>query len=170
MHDNLHLLYEYRPQLWMYSCSWLAPWSEVVLENVAMSQLFKKFPAFDVTWRFITVFTRARHLSISWARWIKPVPFQPIYLINFNIILLSISRSSKWSLFVPHPCHHLILFLMFTTRDNICWATEINSCSRATKILGYLVWNPLFVLLQWSFFGLCRSSKFGCDIANQKID
>jgi len=88
--------------------------------------------------------------------------------IIFNIIVLSMSGSSKWSLFFPLPCHHLII-LYVTTQDNICWGTEINSCSRATKILGYLVWNPLFVLLKWYFFGLCPSSELRCDIANQKM-
>ena len=42
------------------------PLSRVLLENLIGSQLVKKFPA-----RFITAFTRARHLSLSEARLIQ---------------------------------------------------------------------------------------------------
>jgi prolipoprotein diacylglyceryltransferase len=45
----------------------LTPWSRV-LETLTCSQLVKKFPVFYGTRRFITTFTRARHLSLSWAR------------------------------------------------------------------------------------------------------
>jgi hypothetical protein len=38
------------------------------------SQLVKKFPEFYETWRFITTFTRAHHLSLSSARSIQPMP------------------------------------------------------------------------------------------------
>ena len=38
-----------------------------VLEKLTGMQLVKKFPAFHGTRRFITAFTSARHLSLSWA-------------------------------------------------------------------------------------------------------
>jgi len=41
-------------------------------------QLAKKFLTLYETWRFITAFTSAWHLSESWARSIKPMP--PILL------------------------------------------------------------------------------------------
>jgi hypothetical protein len=43
----------------------LTPWSRVLLQKLTGSQLIKKFPAFHGTRRFITVFTSARHLSLS---------------------------------------------------------------------------------------------------------
>ena len=43
----------------------LTPLSRVLLENLTVSQLVKKFPAFYGTRRFITAFTSARHLSLS---------------------------------------------------------------------------------------------------------
>jgi hypothetical protein len=43
------------------------------------SQLVQKFPACYGTWRFITVFTTARHYLLSWARLIQSTP----YLSNF---------------------------------------------------------------------------------------
>jgi hypothetical protein len=43
----------------------LTAWSRGLLEKLTVSQLVKKFPAFYGTRRFITAFTRARHLSLS---------------------------------------------------------------------------------------------------------
>jgi len=43
----------------------LTPRSRVFLEQLTGSQLVKKFPAFYGTRRFNTVFTSARHLSLS---------------------------------------------------------------------------------------------------------
>ena len=39
----------------------LTPWRRVLLEKLTGSQLFKKFPTFYGTRRFITTFTSARH-------------------------------------------------------------------------------------------------------------
>jgi len=43
----------------------LNPWFRVSLEKLTSLQLVKKFPAFYGTRRFITTFTRARHLFLS---------------------------------------------------------------------------------------------------------
>ena len=43
----------------------LTPWSRVLLEKLTGLQLVKKFPAFYGNRRFITVFTSARHMSLS---------------------------------------------------------------------------------------------------------
>jgi hypothetical protein len=66
----------------------LTPWSRVLPEKLKRPELLKKFPAFYGTRRFITAFTRARHLSLSWARPIQSRP-PPSNLskIHFNIIL-----------------------------------------------------------------------------------
>jgi hypothetical protein len=57
-------------------------WSWALLEELPILQLLKNFPAFYGTRRFITVFTRALHWSLSWARSI------PSYLskIHFNVV------------------------------------------------------------------------------------
>jgi hypothetical protein len=41
------------------------PWRKVLLEKLTVSQLVKTFPAFYGSREFITVFTTARHLSLS---------------------------------------------------------------------------------------------------------
>jgi hypothetical protein len=43
----------------------LTPWSRVLPEKLKRPELLKKFPAFYGTRRFITAFSRARHLSLS---------------------------------------------------------------------------------------------------------
>ena len=52
----------------------LTPWSRVLLEKLSGYQLVNKFPAFYGNWRFITAFTSAHHLSISWASSIQSMP------------------------------------------------------------------------------------------------
>ena len=47
--------------------SLLTPRSRVLLEKLTCLELVKKFPAFYGTRRFITAFTSAYHLSLSWA-------------------------------------------------------------------------------------------------------
>jgi hypothetical protein len=75
----------------------LTPWSRVLPEKLKGPELLKKFPAFYGTRRFITAFTRARHLSLSWARLIQSTPpIQPLAGL-FNIILPTTPGSSKWS-------------------------------------------------------------------------
>ena len=52
----------------------LTPKSRVLLEKLTGSQPVKKFPAFYGTRRFITAFTSAGHLSLSWASSIQSIP------------------------------------------------------------------------------------------------
>ena len=52
----------------------LTPSCRVLLEQLTGLQLFKKFPAFHGTRRFITAPTSVHHLSLSWAH-----PIQSIY-------------------------------------------------------------------------------------------
>ena len=51
----------------------LTPWSRI-LEKPTGFQLVNKFPTFDGTRRFITSFTSACHLSLSWATLIQSIP------------------------------------------------------------------------------------------------
>ena len=55
----------------------LTPWTRVLLENLTGSQLVKKFSAFYWTWRFITTFTSAIHLSLSGASSIQSMTPHP---------------------------------------------------------------------------------------------
>jgi len=58
----------------------LSPWSRVFLERLVTPQIVKKFTTFYGTRRFITLFTRACHWSLSWARCIQSTTSHPISL------------------------------------------------------------------------------------------
>ena len=51
--------------------------SRILLEKITGFQLVKKLHVFYATRRFITAFTRARHLSLSWANSIQSIPPHP---------------------------------------------------------------------------------------------
>ena len=90
----------------------LTPRSRVLPEKLTAAPLVRKFPTFYGSRRFITVFTRARHLSLSLARSIQSMPLSPFSKIHLNIILPSTPGSFKWSpsLRFPHwdpICMHL---------------------------------------------------------------
>jgi len=81
----------------------LTPCSTVLLENLTGLQLAKKFPAFYGTKRFITAFTSARHLALSWARSIQSMPPKHFLNTHLTIILPSAPGSYKWSLSLRFP-------------------------------------------------------------------
>jgi hypothetical protein len=57
-----------------HSLSW------AILEKPPIVQLLKNFPAFYGTRKFISVFTRALHWSLAWARLIQPSPCHSTHL------------------------------------------------------------------------------------------
>jgi hypothetical protein len=74
------------PTYLLYLLYLLTPQSRVVLEKLTGSQLVKKFPAFYGTRKFITAFTSARQLSLSWASSIQSIPQHNLLKIHFNNI------------------------------------------------------------------------------------
>jgi hypothetical protein len=60
---------------------YLFPWSRVLREKLTVAQPLKKFPVFYGPRRFMTLFTTARHWSLSSARRIQPPPSHFVSLI-----------------------------------------------------------------------------------------
>ena len=124
--------------MFCYACL-LAAWS-IVLEKLAVSQLVI-FPAFYRTRRFITAFTSAHHLCLSWASSIQSVsPHPNSWRSILNIIVPSTPGSSEWSpsltfshqnpvytfprshtCYMPHPSHSS----QFNHPNNIGWGVQI---------------------------------------------
>ena len=67
---------------YLLSCSM----EQILLEKLIGSQPVKKLPAFYGTRSFITSFTSARHLSVSWATSIHSMPLHPIFLRSILIL------------------------------------------------------------------------------------
>ena len=68
------------------------PWSGVLLEKLSGWQLVNKFPALYGTRRFITAFTSARYLFVSWAKSIQSIPphgtsWRSILVLSFHLRL-----------------------------------------------------------------------------------
>ena len=120
----------------------LTPWSRILLEKLTGSQLIKKFCAFYGTWRFITIFTRAWHLSLFWARLIQSMPCQSHFLkTHFNSTLPSATQFSKCflSLRFPHQnpvcpsplpsirstCSANLILYRYDKPNNISWGVQI---------------------------------------------
>ena len=89
----------------------LTPWSRVLLKKLTSSQLVKKFPTFNGTQRFITVFTKAHHLSLSWAGSFQSMPPHPTswwcILILSPDLCLGLTSGLFPSGFPTKPCLHL---------------------------------------------------------------
>jgi hypothetical protein len=66
----------------------LTPWSWALLERSLVVRTLDSFPAFYGTRRFSTEFTRALHLSLSWARPIQSTSPHPTS--RRSILILSI--------------------------------------------------------------------------------
>ena len=91
----------------------LTPWCRVLLENLTLLQLVKKFPAFHGTRRFITVLTSVRHLSLSWASPIQsifphPTSWRSILILSTHLRLgllsgLLPSGFPSKTLYTPSP-------------------------------------------------------------------
>ena len=58
----------------------------IIIIIIIIPQPVNKFPSFYTIRRFITVFTTARHLSLSWARWIQSTPSRAMPLTLLLIL------------------------------------------------------------------------------------
>ena len=87
----------------------LTQWSRVLLEKLTGFQLVKKFPAVYGTRRFITAFTSARHLSLSWANSIHSIHSHPTswtsILILYSHLRLGLPSGTYAQIYIKHLSH-----------------------------------------------------------------
>ena len=91
------------------------PWSRYLLEKLTASQLVKKLPAFYGTRRFTTVFTSARHLSLSRASSIQSISPYPTSWRSM-LILSSHLRLGLPSGLFPSGYHTKTLYTRYMPR------------------------------------------------------
>ena len=127
---------------WSHECNAFrsTPWSRVHSEKLTCFQLVKKFPAFYVIRRFITAFTSAHYLSLTWARAIQSVPphatsWRSILLLPSHLrlglpsgLLLSgpptkILYTSLLSPTMPHIPPISFLFMLYA-ESYLIWSAE----------------------------------------------
>jgi hypothetical protein len=103
---NQPIIMAYRGMLYL-----LAPWSRELLEKLTLSHLVKKSPAFYGIRRFITAFTSARHLSLSWASSIHSITPPPTSWISILFLSshlgLGLPSGLIPSVFPTKPCIRL---------------------------------------------------------------
>jgi len=106
----------------------LTPWNKVLLEKLTGSQLVKKFSALYGMWRFITAFTLARHLSLSWTSSIQSTPPHPTSCRSI-LMLFSYLRLVLPSGLFPSGFPTKTLYIQITTTLNawIVQSLNINS-------------------------------------------
>ena len=113
------------------------PWS-TVLEKLTGFCLVKKFPTFYRTRTFITAFTNASHLSLSWASLIQSIPPHPTSWRSILILSFLLCIGLQSDLFpsgFPTKTLYMPLFSPICTTcpthlifhpNNIGWGVQIN--------------------------------------------
>ena len=157
----------------------LTPCSRVLLENLTGSQLVKIFPAFYGTRKFITAFTSARHLSLSWASSIQSITLHPTFwrsiLIFSSHLRLGLpsglfpSGFPTKTLYTPllYPIRatfsaHLILLdfiILFIQPTTKYWGTLIINLVTLQFLSDHVLRGLFLVKIFWtpfSYFHPCR--------------
>ena len=161
----------------------LTPWSRVLLEKLTCCQLTKKFHTFYGTRRFITAFTRTRHLSLSWASSIQSMHPHPTSWISIVILssLLCLglpsglfpSGSSSRTLYTPIlsqiydtcPAHAILFKFLLYIFPTVIRLYGIISYVAVMSLKKYLCTGviSLYTLQKWKHMRL-KKSCIRCEI------
>ena len=108
----------------------LNPCSRVLLEKITGLKVVKKFPAFYGTRRFITSFTSAHHLSLSWTTSIQSMLLHPTSWRSILILSSHLGLDLPSRLFpsgFPHTCYMPLPYhySRFHHPNNIGWGIQV---------------------------------------------
>jgi hypothetical protein len=118
--------------------------SWALLENPPIVELLKNFPAFYGTRRFITVFTRALHWSLSWARSIQSIPPHPTSLRSILILSTHLRLGLPSGLFPSgFPINIVYAFLLspfvlYACPSHPPWLDHSNYVWRGVQVMKLL--------------------------------
>jgi hypothetical protein len=121
----------------------LTSWIWALLEKPPIVQLLKYFPAFNRTWRVVTMFTRALYWSISCATSIQSIPPHPISLRSILIL------STTYVLLLL-----VVSFLLAFPPISYIYSCSLPFVLHALPILSSLWWRNIASLI-------CRDSEIG---------
>jgi len=148
----------------------LTPRSIVLLQNLTVFQLVKKSPPIYGTRRFITTFTSARHLSLSWARSIQlMIPHSPswrsLLILSFHL-RLGFPGDLFPSGYLTKVLHTIPLLSIWAT----CPAYLIN-IDLLTRTPEYSGWKVRSLSSSWcSFYNSPVTSSFlGPNIPRRRL-
>jgi hypothetical protein len=150
----LHYLYTFVTRMGQI---YLTPWSRILLQKLTVPRLVKKCSVFYRTQKFITVFTTATQLSLSWANSVVYALPAGSFQANFDKILKYTFISSKWSLsfkFYRQPLVHFsfpsrVLHARPSHRprldnaNNILWYVHIQALFRSYSLAPNMFLSPL---------------------------
>jgi hypothetical protein len=162
-----------------------------------VAQLVKKFPAFNGSRRFVTVFTRVRNWALSWATWILSTHWHYISFLHILIVLQSTSglsfRFSNHNYIFIFPLHiratcptHFIfldlitqtIFIRQTCRPGVLslWLANVfcNTVSLCMMRNSYLISENTFVnvvsIWQWAYLSLWETVQLNEECQIKKED
>jgi len=97
---------------------WLTLWNRVILENLRVRQIVKKFRSLYGNWKFISVFTKSPQMSLSCARPIQCTPrsfFLKIHLILPSLLSLGLRILLHSAGFTTETIHAPLLSAIHAT-------------------------------------------------------
>ena len=135
----------------------LTTWSIFLLEKLTGCQLVKNFPAFYGSLWFITAFTSARHLSLSWVRSFQsmpphiPLPEDPsyyylhIYAWVFQVVSFPQVSPPKPCIYISPPpsALHTPPISFFSIWSDTMFAHNQNIVSRHSLLMTALCLSEL---------------------------
>jgi hypothetical protein len=115
-------------------------WNRVLLEKPAVPHLVWNFLIFKKKTKFIFIFTRDCHSLQSWNR---PMKSTPSYFLEmqFNIIRLSMPRSSKWSVPFMFPYQKPVFTSAINDTCYIPAHLDLHYITGTTSVEQYRSWG-----------------------------